>query len=142
MQTLEATSAQRRQHDGTISWAHLQSSTGSTKTLWAREAFANSPGTASVEHLQQDGTAAQPDPLSDTYRKEASPASSSAGVHQVHMPLSKEAFVAELLGHMHGPRKDSHLAYPDRHCLQGSRQLCLDESADQAAAGDRNSSRT
>ena len=144
MQTLEASSAQRHQHHGIISWAHLPGSTGSAKTLWARDPFANSPGTASVEHFQPDGTAAQPDPLSDTYRREASPAISSAGMHQEHPHLSKEAFVAELLGHMHGLRTDSHLAFPAQKdaALQGPCQLHPDESADQAAAWGRHSSRT
>lgn len=144
MQTSEAASAQCHQHDGNISRAHLLGSTGSTNTSWARDPFANPPGAASVEHCQQGGTAAQPDLLSNAHHREATPPSSSAGGYQEHPHLSREAFVAELLGHMHCPLADSHLALParDNAALEGPGQLQMDEPADQAAAWERHLGRT
>ncbi len=140
---LEGASAQRRQHDGISSGADLQ--------LPARNPSVTVPGFASVKHCQQGGTTAQPDPLSTAHCRGANtPKKSSLGTYQGLPHLSKEAFVAELLGHVQAPSQQSHTASPaqgssaERMVEAGQYVISssMIDSAEQAVAWERPFSRT
>ena len=137
---LEGASAQARQHDGISSRPDL--------LLLARKPV-SLPGITLVEHRQQGGTTAQSDPLSNVHWEEAStPRYSPSGISQEHRHLSKEAFVAELLGQVQLPLQDSHTASPaqgntaEQVTEAGHCQVSVTESVEQAVAWQRPLCRT
>ena len=137
----ETASAQRHQHDGISSRADRLPLAGNPSVTLS--------GFASVEDWQQGGTAAQSDPVNPAHRREASsPSASSAGFYKEDSHLSKEAFVAELLGHMQAPPQASRTAFPaqgnpaEQVVGTGYHYMSMMESQQQAVVWERPFSKT